>query len=270
MQNVPTPRGLCSLPIPLKELRPKLDPETCSICGRRLLQGEHINWYVAPDSSRRVVCELCVPRAERVRWVREREGEEIVQLGPVRGERVGLLRRVVEFFGAGEPGEDEEFARGSGRADQVARRRDRAERRSGRSPGPEAGEIESRPRDIAAVPTGAQARIERGLELFNHSQFPRTIAGLSRSLGQPQVAVVNVPDETAVDAWVAWDIAWYQYRIELGDPTEPVEQSGRGNDVDELVGIVNAWNAGADGFGRLFLAGAEDSSGRTDGENPPS
>ena len=56
------------------EVRPKLDPETCSICVRRLLQGEQVNFYVAPDSSRRVVCELCVPRAERVRWVREREG----------------------------------------------------------------------------------------------------------------------------------------------------------------------------------------------------
>ena len=62
----------------VKEVRPHLDPESCSICGRRLLQGEQVNFYVAPDSSRRVVCELCVPRAERVRWAREREGEEIV------------------------------------------------------------------------------------------------------------------------------------------------------------------------------------------------
>lgn len=243
----------------VKELRPWLDPETCSICGRRLLQGEQVNWYVAPDSSRRVVCELCVARAERARWVREREGDEIVQLRPTRSERAGLMRRVTEFFGAGEPAEEDDFAHGAARPDRDKRRRSRAARRGGQAelePPPEFG---TTPRDIAAVPTGPEARIARGLELFNLSQFPRTIAGLTRSLGDPMVAAINATDGDAVDVWVGWDLAWYSYRITLGDPTEPVEQSGRGNDIDELTGVVSEWNAGADGFGRLFIPGAADS-----------
>jgi predicted Fe-S protein YdhL (DUF1289 family) len=237
-----------------KPLRPKLDPETCSICGRRLLQGEDVNWYVAPDSSRRAVCELCVPRAERVRWVREREGDEIVQLRPTQNERGGFMRRVGEFFGAGEPGEEDDFAHPSADSEQDRRRKRRAERRSATAEHASLPESLAPPRDFAAVPTEPAARLERGIELFNLSQFPRTIAGLTRSLGDPKVAVVNSSEHDYVDIWVGWDLAWYSYRVTLGDPTEPIEQSGRGNDVDELIGVVRDWNAAADGFGRLFIA----------------
>lgn len=235
----------------MKELKPRIDPETCSICGRRLLQGESVNWYVAPDSSRRAVCELCVPRAERVRWVREREGEEIVQLRPTRGERAGVLKRVSEFFGAAEPNESDDFAErvGPARPDQEHRRKDRASRRRGRE---EAVPPPTPTRDIRAIPTEPEARLEQGVELFNLSQFPRTIAGLTRSLGDPVVAVVNGEDN-AVEVFVGWDIAWYSYRVSLGDATEPVEQSGRGNDSAELSGTISEWNAAADGFGHLFL-----------------
>lgn len=239
----------------VKKLIPQLDPESCSICGRRLLQGEHVNWYVAPDSSRRAVCELCVPRAERVRWVREREGEEVVQLRPTRSERPGLFKRISEFFGAAEVAEEDDFAVSVERPDQEQRRRKRAARRQGQQGERLAPEPVPPPRAVAAVPTEPEAQLELGLELFNRSQFPRTIAGLTRSLGTPMVAAVNAADGTAVDIWVGWDLAWYSYRVTLADPTEPVEQSGRGNDVDELVTVVRGWNADADGFGRLFIPG---------------
>lgn len=260
----------------VKELRPKLDPETCSICERRLLQGERVNWYISPDSARRVVCELCVPRAERVRWVREREGEEVVQLGPAHQQRPGVLGRMMRFFGAAEVDPDEELAAETGTTGEIPLRRPRGSARVARAreqQAPQQHELEARQRDVTAVPTEPGARLERGLEMFNRSQFPRTIAGLTRSLGNPQVAVVNVADSPAVDVWVGWDLAWYQYRIELSDTTEPVEISGRGNDVDELAGVVTSWNAGADGFGRLFLtepsaaAGQAAASDRADDHN---
>lgn len=253
----------------VKELRPHLDPESCSICGRRLLQGEPVNVYVAPDSSRRVVCELCVPRAERVRWAREREGEEIVQLRPARSERAGIMRRVADFFGASEPAEEDDFAGGAARPERESRRRTRADRRSARAGvDSESPEFETASRDVLAVPTEPESRLDRGLELFNMSQFPRTIAGLSRSLGEPQVCAINAVDGTAVDIWVGWDLAWYSYRVTLGDPTEPIEQSGRGNDIDELASEVESWNAAADGYGRLFLLGGEETSDLPAGENP--
>ena len=39
------------------------------------------------------------------------------------------------------------------------------------------------PRQVKAVPTNAQLKIERALELFNASEHPRTVAGLARTLG---------------------------------------------------------------------------------------
>lgn len=240
-----------------KEVRPSLDPETCVVCGRRLLQGERLNWYVAPDASRRPVCELCAPRAERARWVREQDGEEIVPLLPSRTARGGYFKRLKSFFGTQE--EDElqlesfDTAPGSP-SDQESRRRSRATRRRERdaiasSPPPAAP---AEPRSVRAVPTGPEAKLQQGLTLFNDSQFPRTIAGLSRSLGEPCVAAVNEGD-ASVEVFVGWDIAWYSYRVDLGDATEPVEQSGRGNDTAELAGTVRDWNAFADEHGRLHL-----------------
>ncbi|MFY9468975.1 MAG: hypothetical protein WAP37_02535, partial [Solirubrobacterales bacterium] len=108
------------------------------------------------------------------------------------------------------------------------------------------------PRNVRAIPTGPEAKLAQGLMLFNVSQFPRSIAGLSRSLGEPQVAAVN-DSASSVEVFVGWDIAWYSYRIDLGDATEPVEQSGRGNDSVELAGTVDDWNAFSDEHGRLFL-----------------
>lgn len=238
--------------MPSRELRPKLDPETCSVCGRRVLQGEEIHWFVAPDSSRHSVCELCVPRAERARWVLERDGEEVVQLRPSRGERGSFFKRVTGYFSAPEESDADDFASGTQaeRSDQHGRRAARATRRRGRGDPPPVPTPE--PRDIRAIPTGPESRLEQGLELFNMSQFPRTIAGLTRSLGDPQVAAINDSD-SSVEVFVGWDIAWYSYRVSLGDATEPVEQSGRGNDQIELADRIKEWNAAADGFGRLFL-----------------
>lgn len=239
----------------VKELRPKLDPETCAVCGRRLLQGENVNWYVAPDSSRRPVCELCAPRAERARWMRERDGDPIVPMRPSRQPRAGLFRRASQFFGGREEDEMdlelEQFdAPPEPAEDQPARRRARAAKRSREQ---EPAPIEQQqPREVRAVPTGPEAQTAQGLQLFNESQFPRIIAGLSRSLGDPQVAAIN-DNAGNVDIYVGWDIAWYSYRVDLGDAGDPVEQSGRGNDTVELAGTVAQWNARADDYGRLAL-----------------
>lgn len=237
----------------VKELRPRLNPETCAVCGRRLLQGEEAHWYVAPDSSRRVVCELCVPRAERAQWIRERDAEEVVKLRPARARRAGFLKRVGQFFGTGEEDrfELDDAPRGGSEAGAQPARNRRRGRGRRREPS-ESPVVVNEPRSVRAVPTGPTARLAQGLELFNASQFPRTIAGLSRSLGDPQVAAVNGPDNN-VDIYVGWDIVWYSYRVDLGDATEPVEQSGRGNDTAELADVVSEWNSFADDYGRLAL-----------------
>lgn len=239
----------------VKELRPRLDPETCSVCGRRLLQGEQVNWFFAPDSTRHSVCELCVPRAERARWVRERGGDEIVELRPARGRRTGFLGRIGEFFGAGEPGEDQSEEQLGHAGGEPGGRSSRTHRRAAAgAPDETALDPEVELETPAELP---DSPIERGLQIFNLSQFPRTIAGLSRSLGDPKVAAAEADQPEVLDIWVGWDLAWYSYRVPLGGDAEAVEQSGRGNDVDELIGEVDDWNAAADGFGRLFLLAPE-------------
>jgi hypothetical protein len=171
------------------------------------------------------------------------------------------MRRIADFFGAPEHDETDDFADAPReRQDHVSRRHDRASRRRQRE---EQTPPPPPPRDIRAIPTGTESRLEQGLELFNTSQFPRTIAGLTRSLGDPQVAAVNDTD-SSVEVFVGWDIAWYSYLISLGDATEPVEQSGRGNDTIELKDRVKQWNAAADGFGRLFLIDSQDASAEPD------
>ena len=48
----------------------------CDVCERRLLRGEHADVFVATDR-RRLVCELCTPRAVHEGWLRESEQQEL-------------------------------------------------------------------------------------------------------------------------------------------------------------------------------------------------
>lgn len=67
----------------------------CDVCGRRLLRGEQPDAFLA-DGRRRVVCELCAPRASAEGWVRESANPE-VNLPPARPRRgrnlLGRLRQ---------------------------------------------------------------------------------------------------------------------------------------------------------------------------------
>src|SRR5213592_4707942 len=51
-------------------------------------------------------------------------------------------------------------------------------------------------------------------DLFNESAFRRTIAGIAKSLGEPQASIVPLSGtNNEVVVSVAWDISWYQYRV---------------------------------------------------------
>lgn len=79
--------------------------------------------------------------------------------------------------------------------------------------------------------------------LFNESPHRRTVDGLTRSLGRPQVSIVplsGVNPEVVVT--VCWEISWYQYRVVL-DGSQPVRLAERGYDPEELAPSFTAWNA---------------------------
>ena len=51
-------------------------------------------------------------------------------------------------------------------------------------------------------------------DLFNQSDFRRTVAGVAKSLGEPKVSIVPLAGVNAETVLTfAWDITWYQYRV---------------------------------------------------------
>ncbi len=78
--------------------------------------------------------------------------------------------------------------------------------------------------------------IVEAADLFNASQFRRTVGGIAKSLGLPRVSIVPLSGVNAeVVVTVAWDISWYQYRV-TPDSAKPVRLAERGHEPDELEG----------------------------------
>jgi hypothetical protein len=105
------------------------------------------------------------------------------------------------------------------------------------------------PAPVAALTE--EAAIARAIERFNASAFPRTVAGIAKSLGPPKVSVLvaDEPDEVLIT--VAWELTWYQYRAN-SHASEPVELEERGQELEELAERYQAWNAEVDAGGRLL------------------
>ncbi len=88
-------------------------------------------------------------------------------------------------------------------------------------------------------------------DLFNGSQYRRTVGGVAKSLGEPQASIVPLSGVNAdLVVTVAWDISWYQYRI-TPDSGQPVRLVERGHELDELDERYQSWNARVEADGRL-------------------
>jgi hypothetical protein len=86
---------------------------------------------------------------------------------------------------------------------------------------------------------------------FNGSQFRRTVGGIAKSLGEPQVSIVPLSGvNTEIVITVAWDISWYQYRV-TPDLAQPVRLAERGHEPDELEVSFTEWNANMVEDGRI-------------------
>ena len=132
------------------------------------------------------MCDLCTARAAHEGWIREsgvRRPAGCPQRRPEqRGSLLGPLPAATRARRPGgrleepsEPDWEEGVARA--RAARAARARRRRRREAPRDP-----------RHVRAVPTTADVKVERALELFNDSEHARSIAGIMRSLGEPWVA----------------------------------------------------------------------------------
>jgi hypothetical protein len=83
---------------------------------------------------------------------------------------------------------------------------------------------------------------DRAAERFNSSEAARTVAGLTRTLGDPRVsigAVAGAPGAARVT--VAWELGWYQWAV--GGGGQPVAELAQGTEIGQLDAAARQWNA---------------------------
>jgi hypothetical protein len=250
-----------------KELRPVHDHVACDVCGRTILKGEGTETFISPDRRRHEVCDLCFARAEHHGWIRESTAGDLPALPRPEPRRslLGRLRRrrpQPELEPSARPGdqaglgEQEALRAGNGsepgewdgsHPDSAPEAQDASKRRRPRTRPKD-------PRHVRALPATPEARVERALELFNGSEHQRTVAGLARTLGPAWVAAIpDLAQPSSVTVVVAWELSWYRFRVDLGDPADPVTLVENGEEIDQIDETLREWNATMDAEGRLVV-----------------
>ena len=240
----------------------------CDVCHRTMLKGERAEPYLTPSRERRLVCQLCAPRAQHEGWIREAASPEMPARPQRPPERRGFLRR--RRGSARDEAEvtdlpPEQPAQTSGMVERID---DEEESRGilGRRPRPRSPRPRS-PRHVKAVPTNAQLKIGRALELFNSSEHLRTVAGIARTLGPPDASASTSKDSAAeVVLTVAWELSWYQFGVDLSDGREPVRLRNQGQELSELPEHAQDWNCVVAADGRIELG---DAAPEAAAEEPP-
>jgi hypothetical protein len=190
------------------------------------------------------VCDLCTARAQHEGWIRESGGDD-------------LALRHTRHDGRGRSFLDRLRARRE-RAREV---QDEMTAAAGESPAPQeepqraAPDPPRRPRHVRAVPTNADLKMQRALEVFNASDHTRTVGGVARSLGAPAVSVRPRTDRPSVVAiTVMWELSWYRFEVDLSDEAGGVRRDAQGDELEELTPEEQEVNAAADERGGLHLA----------------
>src|SRR5919197_3731175 len=183
----------------------------CAIWGRPLLVGER-PVRSSPDGRHYVdVCPLCQETASEYGWIKEGS-----PTSPVVAERRRRRQWLGGLFEAKKPMVEPVVE------EPILRRLSQHE--------------------LAMV---------EAADLFNESDFRRTIAGIAKSLGEPKASIVPLSGTSSeVVLTVAWDISWYQYRI-TPDSGQPVRLAERGDDPREVDAMFTGWNAKLTADGRI-------------------
>lgn len=187
---------------------------SCAICERTLLLGERSTRFSPHGGDDYVdVCPLCAETALESGWVREG--------APTTPTFAGARRRGGGWFAT----------------------------LLGTKPRTLEDTVASEP--ILRRLSEHELALVEAADLFNASQYRRTVGGIGKSLGTPDVSVRVLSGLNAeVVVTVAWDISWYQYRVAL-DSDNPVRLEDRGNDLGELDASFTEWNAHMEDDGRI-------------------
>ncbi|HEV2814678.1 MAG TPA: hypothetical protein VGW10_15590 [Solirubrobacteraceae bacterium] len=229
----------------------------CDVCGRTLLRGENADVFLAAGS-RRMVCELCTARATHEGWIRE--GLDLS--AGTRRAREGRGRSLFSRLGRRRDNGHDELPAGGAEelfesplAAPLGDEPPAAYEAESAEPLEPAYEPPREPRHVHAIPTNADLKVARAVELFNASDHPRKVAAVARSLGQPIVSVrPSLTEGSVVGVVVAWELSWYRYEVDLADEAAGVRGIGQGTHLDELDELDREANAAADERGELALA----------------
>jgi hypothetical protein len=235
-----------------RDIRTNQEDTSCDVCGRTLLRGEQAEAFLA-GGSRRQVCELCTARAQHEGWIRESGADELA----LRGARHEGRSRFVDRLRARR--ERVREAADAQAAQEAAEAGMHFDTQPVRPPEPATPvpEPPRRPRHVRAVPTNADLKMERALDVFNASEHVRTVGGVARTLGAPAVCVRTLAERPSVVAiTVMWELSWYRYEVDLSDEGSGVRLDGQGAELGELSAAEQDVNAAADDRGGLHLAGA--------------
>jgi hypothetical protein len=187
---------------------------TCAVCERTLLMGERATRF-SPDGENYVdVCPLCHDLATESGWLREGSPTTptVSTDRPRRKLSLSSLFEARKTAVAEAPVADEPILR--------------------RLSEPELAVVEA-------------------ADLFNQSDYRRTVAGIAKSLGDPKTSIrplSGVSGEVVIT--IAWDISWYQYRV-TPESAQPVRLEERGHELAELDQLYKDWNAHLGEHGRL-------------------
>ena len=187
----------------------------CAICERSLLMGERVVRYAPHHGAELVdVCSLCEEEALESGWLKE--GAPTTPLvADDRRRRSALDLRSI--FGTRRALPDAPVA-----TDPILRRL-----------------------------TDEELTMVDAADLFNGSQFRRTIGGVAKSLGEPEASIVSFSGmNPELVITIAWDISWYQYRV-TPDSAQPIRLAERGHELEELDDRYKTWNAHVEDGGRL-------------------
>jgi hypothetical protein len=185
----------------------------CAVCERTLLTGERALRFSPNGEDFVDVCPLCADIALEHGWVKE--GSPTTPTVP--NQRRRRRRGLASLFDPRRQAPDDPVV-----AEPILRR----------------------------LSAGEQQMVEAA-DIFNASDYRRTVGGIAKSLGQPRASIVplsGVSGELIVT--VAWDISWYQYRL-TPDSAQPVRLAERGHELADLDATYQRWNAKIEDDGRL-------------------
>jgi hypothetical protein len=187
--------------------------KTCAICDRSLLTGERAVRYTSQDGDYLDVCPLCQEIAVEYGWVKE--GTPTTPTVPAQRRRRASWW--AQIFGPVRSTAEETVA-----SEPILRRLSE----------PELAMVEA-------------------ADIFNASDYRRTIGGVAKSLGEPRASILQlsgVNQELVIT--IAWDITWYQYRVSA-ESAQRVRLEARGHELDQLAVRYTSWNARVDTEGRV-------------------